>query len=336
MKHVFGPVWSRRLGRSLGIDPIPFKTCNWNCVYCQLGRTSPLTRERHDYFSSQDIVEQVHRALGNHGPDAIDWITFVGSGEPTLHAKLGMMIRQLKSSTRVPIAVITNGSLLYMPEVRRELLQADAVLPSLDAGTDRLYRRINRPLPELTCKRLVDGLIAFRKEFSGKLWIEMMLIQGLNDSADALKDLVSVLDRVRPDEVHLNVPVRPPCEQWVEGADEKGRRRAMEILGNTARVVHPTEGEFDLSGFDNVIDAVIGIIMRHPMREEDIVKSLSCWPRSVVSDALERLSQNDQAQVVVRGGQRFWSYAGARYVEEPSGGRHRGKRDTLKGPRDDS
>jgi wyosine [tRNA(Phe)-imidazoG37] synthetase (radical SAM superfamily) len=319
VKHVFGPVWSRRLGQSLGIDPIPFKTCNWNCVYCQLGRTSPLTKKRHDYFPSRDIVEEVQSVLENHGPKTIDWITFVGSGEPTLHAHLGWMIRHLKSSSRsaqIPIAVITNGSLLYVPEVRDELLEADAVMPSLDAGTERLYRKINRPLAELSFERLVAGLIAFRKKFSGNLWIEVMLIKGLNDTADALKDLAAVIHRTGADEVHLNVPERPPCEPWVQGADAPDLQRAIEILGNTVRAVHSGEGEFDLSGFDSVVDAVIGIIMRHPMREQEIVKSLKRWPGREVSDALERLNRNEQAQIVMRGGQRFWSYAGARYVKE--------------------
>ena len=164
---------------------------------------------------------------------------------------------------------------------------------------------------------------------------KLMLIKGLNDSADALRGIASVLDRIHPDEVHLNVPVRPPCEPWVEGADEEDLQRAMETLGGTARVVHPVDAEIDASGSDNIVDAVMGIIMRHPMCEEDIVRSLNDWPRNAVSDVLEQLNQNDQAQVVVRGGQRFWSYAGARYVEERSGGSHRSKEDTCKGPRGD-
>lgn len=171
MQYVFGPVPSPRLGQSLGIDPIPFKTCNWNCVYCQLGRTAPLTNERRDYFPPDEILTQVKMALDAHQPGEIDWVTFVGSGEPTLHASLGRMIRQVKSLTHVPVAVITNGSLLYLPDVRDELLAADAVLPTLDAGSEALYRTINRPWPELTFERLVEGLITFRQAYARKLWI---------------------------------------------------------------------------------------------------------------------------------------------------------------------
>ena len=167
MKFVYGPVPSRRLGQSLGVDPIPFKTCNWNCIYCQLGRSRPMTNERRDYVPCQQIVAQVKDALERHEPGEIDWITFVGSGEPALNASLGRMIREVKSLSSLPVAVITNGALLYRPEVREEMQAADAVLPSLDAGSEALYRTINRPHPELTFDRVIDGLISFRDSFPG-------------------------------------------------------------------------------------------------------------------------------------------------------------------------
>ena len=144
-EYVFGPVISRRLGRSLGIDPIPGKTCNWNCVYCQLGRTTPLVNERAEYTPADEIVAQVARAVESTGIDNIEWITFAGSGEPTLHTRLGWMIRQTQSSINLPIAILTNGSLLYLPEVREAIVTADAVSPNLDAGSEELFRKINRP-----------------------------------------------------------------------------------------------------------------------------------------------------------------------------------------------
>ena len=147
MKYVFGPVPSRRLGQSLGIDTIPLKTCNWNCVYCQLGRTRPLTNTRREYIPCQDILTEVQQALSAHQPGEIDWVTFVGSGEPTLHSMLGGLIEQVKKLCDLPVAVITNGALLFLSKVRTELAVADAVLPSLDAGNPRLYRKINRPGP---------------------------------------------------------------------------------------------------------------------------------------------------------------------------------------------
>lgn len=324
MIYVYGPVPSRRLGQSLGIDPIPFKTCNWNCVYCQLGRTSPMTNERRDYFPPDEIVAEVMAAVRAHRPGEIDWITFVGSGEPTLHASLGLMIRKLKTLTTLPIAVITNGSLLDRPEVREELMAADAVLPSLDAGTEILYQKINRPLPELNFERFVQGLIDFRQEYPGKLWVEVMLVAGLNDSEEALVDLAGVLRRIGPDEVHLNSPIRPPCEPWVKPTDEAGLARAARILGEVCRVVRPTEGEFDLSGFDNLVDAIVAVITRHPISEEDLIAALDRWNPGHVRESLADLERSGKAQVVVRDGHRFWSCAEARYVDEKLSRCHRG------------
>ena len=216
MKYVFGPLPSRRLGQSLGIDPIPMKTCNWNCVYCQLGRSSAWRRNGGCTLRRRTFWRRLSKAIEKHGRDGIDWVTFVGSGEPTLHAGLGWMIDELKRRSPIPVAVLTNGSLLDLPEVRRDLRGADAVMPSLDAGTERLYRQINRAAKPFGLDRLVRGLEAFRAEYSGRLWIEVMLISGLNDGDEALRDLAAALHRIGPDEVHINLPVRPPAEPWVE------------------------------------------------------------------------------------------------------------------------
>ena len=161
MNYVFGPVPTRRLGQSLGIDPVPLKICNWNCVYCQLGRSMPMENERADFFPAEDILTEVEDALKSHQPGEIDWITFVGSGETTLYTSLGWLIQEVKKLTSLPVAVITNGSLLHKREIRQDLSTADAVLPSLDAGTPDLYRRINRPYPTLSFESFIDGLIVF-------------------------------------------------------------------------------------------------------------------------------------------------------------------------------
>lgn len=316
MRYVFGPVPSRRLGQSLGIDPIPLKTCNWNCVYCQLGRTRPLTNQRQEYFPPQAILAEVRAALNAHPPGEIDWITFVGSGEPTLHAGLGWLIRQVKALTDLPVAVITNGSLLYLPEVREELAAADAVLPTLDSGTMKLYRQINRPHPELTFTRLLEGLIAFRDEYQGKLWLEVMLVRGLNDTETALRDIATALPQIRPDEVHLNLPIRPPVESWVQPPDEEGLLRATAILGDTAKVIHPAAGNFDLSGYDSLAEAVVAIITRHPMRQAELEQALARWAPGQITQVLAELKASGQAQVVERYGARFWSAALAYYPDE--------------------
>jgi wyosine [tRNA(Phe)-imidazoG37] synthetase (radical SAM superfamily) len=220
------------------------------------------------------------------------------------------------------VAVITNGALLYLPEVRLELLAADAVLPSLDAGKPWLYRKINRPHPEISFERLVNGLAAFREEYSGRLWVETMLVHGLNDSKVALKDIADALQRIRPDEVHLNLPTRPPVETWVQPPDDDGLLRARAILGEIAKVVHPIRGTFDLSGSDSLVEAVIGIITRHPMREEDVIRTLECYSPADVSGTLAQLHSSGRAQVVVRYGTRFWSAAPAHFPKESRTGSH--------------
>jgi len=316
MKYVFGPVPSRRLGQSLGIDPVPLKTCNWNCVYCQLGRSRPMVNERLDYFLLDDILAEAEKALAAHEPGEIDWVTFVGSGETTLHARIGGLIRDVKALTDLPVAVITNGALLYLPEVRAELSAVDAVLPSLDAGNAQLYRKINRPHPEATFERLLDGLIAFRDEYQGKLWVEVMLVKDLNDTEAALREIAAVLNRIQPDEVHIIQPTRPPVETWVQPPDEEGLLRARAILGDIATIVHPASGSFDLSGNEPLVDAVVGIITRHPMREEELIRSLIHWSPGDISTTLDELADSGQAQVVARYGVRFWSASPANYPAE--------------------
>lgn len=316
MKFVFGPVPSRRLGQSLGVDPIPLKTCNWNCVYCQLGRTIPLTNKREMFFPPEEIFAQVKKALLKHKPGEIDWITFVGSGETMLYLGIKELISEIKKTTNIPVAVITNGSLLYLPEVREELLEADAVLPSLDAGNEHLYKKINRPHPEVTFSRLVEGMKQFRKEYSGKLWVEVMLIKGLNDNEQALREIAALLAEINPDEVHILQPTRPPVETWVEPSDEEGLERARRILGKIARVIDPSKGSFDLGEDDDLTDAIIDIITRHPMKETEIIDALSKHPQVNIQEALHLLETSGKAQVVIRYGVRYWSALPSFYPEE--------------------
>jgi wyosine [tRNA(Phe)-imidazoG37] synthetase (radical SAM superfamily) len=315
-KYVFGPVPSRRLGQSLGIDPVPLKTCNWNCVYCQLGRTNPFLTERKAYVDTRAILDQSRTALKNHQPGEIDWVTFVGSGETCLHAGIGDMVRAVKDMTDLPVAVITNGSLLDLAEAREELLAADAVLPSLDAGDAALFKRINRPHPSLTFEHHIHGLLQFREAYHGRLWIEVMLIKGVNDTEKALMEIADVMKRIHPDEIHILQPTRPPVEKWVSPPNNEGLIRAHAILGETSKTILPVEGIFDLGSEDNLIEAILGVITRHPMKESDLVKALARWPKVDIMKTLENLRQSGKAQVVVRYGIRFWSSSGARFPKE--------------------
>jgi wyosine [tRNA(Phe)-imidazoG37] synthetase (radical SAM superfamily) len=265
--------------------------------------------QRSDYFPPEDILADVKTALESAATGEIDWITFVGSGETTLHASIGRLIRQVKALTNLPVAVITNGSLLYLPELRQELSPADAVLPSLDAGTPEVYRKINRPHPEATYQRLVDGLVAFREEYQGSLWVEVMLVRGLNDSTAQLRGIKAALERIHPDEIHIVQPTRPPVETWVRPPDEGGLLRAQAILGEVANVVPPASGTFDIDGSESPVEAIISIITRHPMRESELIETLVHWTPDTVKSTLAELSSSGQAKVIERYGTRFWSAA---------------------------
>jgi wyosine [tRNA(Phe)-imidazoG37] synthetase (radical SAM superfamily) len=308
MSTVFGPVPSRRLGRSLGIDPVPLKTCNWNCIYCQLGRSCPLTTERREYNSVEVVLRDLDRALVSHPPDSIDWITFVGSGEPLLHASIGELINGVRNRTELPVAVITNGSLLYFSEVRRDLLTVQAVLPTVDAGSESLYRRINRPHPEASFQRHIWGLEAFRTDYRGRLLVEVMLVRGVNDTEPALHDIASVLRRIQPDEIHLMLPTRPPVEPWVVPADRTGVQRAEAILGEVGVVQseHYSGSAFSRSSSAPEADELVGIIQRHPMSDEELRRTVQAWAPGRVEEVLKQLMDSDRVRTVVREDRLFW------------------------------
>ncbi len=308
LRTVFGPVPSRRLGQSLGIDPLPGgKTCNWNCIYCQLGRTRPLVNERRAYVPVEKILADVRRALGSLEPTEVDWITFVASGETLLHSGMGELILAVKEMAPYPVAVITNGSLLSVPEVRRELLPADAVMPSLDAGQAKLFKKITRHHPDLDFQQHVDGLVAFREQYTGQLWVETMLMRGVNDSEEQLRDLAAVVARIRPDSLHLVSPTRPPVEPWVQPVGDEALARARAILGDVVTILQERPGVFELGEEEDPATAVLDIIVRHPMREDLLREALSHWQEGVVDQVLAELARDPRAQVVERFGCRFWS-----------------------------
>lgn len=310
MSTVYGPLPSRRLGQSLGVDPIPFKTCNFNCVYCQLGRTKPLTNTRRDFYPPAAILAEVEAALAAHGPGEIDYITFAGQGEPLLCASLGQLIRDIKRLSPIPVAVITNGSLLFEAEVRTELTAADVVLPSLNAADPETFRRINRPWPLLNVAGIIDGLVAFREIFSGQIWLEVMLIKGVNDTEPVLTTLAQAIRRIRPDQIHLNLPVRPPAETWVAPPDEAGLRRALAILDGMASVVQPTEMELLLGQHESTLQTVIEILRRHPLSEAKIVEALQHRAASPaqIEQTLAALAADRRARRLTYENEVFWEY----------------------------
>ena len=307
MKYIFGPVSSKRLGQSLGVDLLPAKSCSWNCVYCQLGKTRTFVTERQEFFPREEILKEIKEAIAENS--SLDWITFVGSGETMLYKGIGWLIGEVKKLTATPVAVITNGSLLYLPEVREELLQADAVLPSLNAGSEALHLQIGRPAAGLTFRQHVDGLVAFRKEYKGRLWSEVMLLGGINDSDEALHDLAAVLKKINPDMVHLVLPTRPAPEQKVHIPSEERIEQAIRILSTVATVVHPVKGTMDLRGATDMLHAVSDIVSRHPVQQRELQKAIAdCFPgdNDKVTAIMRDMLATGRFKLVEHEGEPYW------------------------------
>ncbi len=272
---VYGPVPSRRLGYSLGVSPIPAKTCSYTCVYCQLGRTTALEITRKSYYPKQDILDEIINLAHSSNPEVV---TFVGDGEPTLCKDLGWLIHQTKQNLDLPVAVITNGSLLHMPDVRHDLLEADVVLPTLDAGDQAIFKKINRPHRDIDFDTMLQGLIDFRKEYSGKIWLEVMLVKGLNDSETELLKIKKAADQIEPDRIYVVVPIRPPAEDWVEPPDAETILKAQRIFQKSIPLSEREAGDFGLEEFTDARQAIIEIGSRHPLRKsqaQEIEKRLS-------------------------------------------------------------
>jgi len=278
-----------------------------------------MVAERRDYAPSGESLGEVGEALARSERD-IDWITFAGSGEPLLHVGIGGLIEGVKKMTEIPVAVLTNGSFLHLAEVRRAVLPADAVLPSIDAGSADVFRLIDRPHPDFSFERHVEGLVEFRRAYTGRFWPEVVLVRGVNDTEEALEDIARVLLRLRPDVVHINIPTRPPAETWVEPPNDEGLMRAAAILGKAGPVAVPGEANVETGVFDSIADAIIEIVSRHPMREEEIRRTLGRWSPGEVSAALTEAESSGRVRIVERFGARFWTAAGSRYSEKDGPG----------------
>ena len=278
-RHVYGPVPSRRLGRSLGVDVVPFKVCTFDCIYCQLGRTTCKTIERRDFMAVDGAVEEVAAALA--AGSRPDFVTISGSGEPTLHARLGELIAKLRQLFR-PVAVLTNGSLLSDPAVREELLLADLVIPSLDAAGPATFNWVNRPHPTLDFAAMVDGLVAFRREFRGALWLEVMLLGGITGIRSEVASLASLAAKIHPDRVQLNTVARPPTESFAYPLQASELREFAQYFKPVADVIveRPLAGAREEGHV--APDVVAELLQRRPCTAADIAVALNATPNEVV------------------------------------------------------
>ena len=276
-KTAFGPVPSRRLARSLGINNIPPKICPYSCVYCQLGRTSRLRIERGEFYEPDKILRDVGdkvRQARRRG-EAIDYLTFVPDGEPTLDLHLGEEIKRLRQ-IGLKIAVITNSSLLWRTDVREDLRLADWVSLKVDAVSPDVWKRVNRPHGSLSLGRILEGLSEFTRVFKGELATETMLIQGFNDCPEEIEKISVFVAGLKPKKSYISVPIRPPADKWVHSPDEHSLNLAHQVFSekliDTELLIGYEGNAFSFTG--NVEEDLLSIMSVHPMREDAVYEFL--------------------------------------------------------------
>jgi wyosine [tRNA(Phe)-imidazoG37] synthetase (radical SAM superfamily) len=268
-------VASRRLGRSLGVDLIPFKTCTYDCVYCQLGRTTCQTIQRSEYVPVEAVLTEVKTKLAR-GPKP-DYISLAGSGEPTLHARIGDLIDGIRRLTRVPVAVLTNGSLLWVTDVQEALMEADLVMPSLDAGDEAVFQRVNRPRPEISFQAMVDGLAAFTARFRKLVWLEVLLVEGLNGNEKEVEKIAALARRIQPGRVQLNTVSRPPAEASVKPVAANQLSAWCKFFPKAVEVISAAIPQNPLpAGLAEVTDEeILDLLARRPCTPQGVAAGLN-------------------------------------------------------------
>ncbi|MCX7926747.1 MAG: radical SAM protein [Candidatus Omnitrophica bacterium] len=239
MSYIYGPIQSRRLGLSLGISLTPPKVCSFDCIYCQAGKTTFKTIQQKEYVLAKEVLEQLHNWLKENPQQAkkLSYITFSGTGEPTLNSAIGKLIEEIKKLSSVPIALITNASLLSKAEVRKEIIKVDLIVPSLDAVEQDIFERIDQPYPSIKIEEVINGLIQLRKEYSGKIWLEVMLVEGINDAPKHISKLAKVITEINPDKIQLNSPVRCPVGCNCKPLSNQKLLQIKQILGSKAEII---------------------------------------------------------------------------------------------------
>jgi len=270
--YVYGPVPSRRLGRSLGVDLVPYKTCSLNCVYCQLGPTTCKTMDRKEYVPTDELLRQVERKIKAEAQ--LDFVTLSGSGEPTLHSGCRRIIRTLKEITDKPIAVLTNGTLLWQPELQEDLSQADLVVPSLDAGDAVTFNHVNRPHPALDFDRIVKGMIDFRSVFDGLIWLEVFLLEGMTGLPGEAAKIASLARAISPDRIQLNTVTRPPAFDFAAPVSEDKMKELLKLFGKNAEIISESPATAGRTFFSGRRDEVLNLLQRRPCTLDDVCAAL--------------------------------------------------------------
>jgi wyosine [tRNA(Phe)-imidazoG37] synthetase (radical SAM superfamily) len=273
MKYIFGPVPSRRLGFSLGVDIIPYKTCTFDCIYCELGKTGCQTIKPIDKIRPDAVLKELEKVLST-APLTLDYITISGSGEPTLHPELGLIIKEIKKMTSVPLALLTNGSLLFKDEVLKRILAADVIVPSLDAADPVVFQTVNRPHPSLTFDQLVGGLINLGKSKGPRIWLEVLLLRGISDTKEQIERLGQYIEKIKPEKVQLNTVVRPPVENYAVPLKETRLKEIQMALGPRAEIISGPSTEKAQPKSRLLESKIHDLVSRRPCTAEDISQFL--------------------------------------------------------------
>jgi len=277
-RHLFGPVPSRRLGRSLGVDLVPAKTCSANCVFCQLGRTARPTVARREHVPTGEVLRELADWFARGG--AADYVTLAGSGEPTLHSRFGEVLAFIRRRRLAPSALLSNGTLFDLPEVRAAARQAAVVKLSLNAWDQASFERVNRPHPSLRFERIIAGYRAFRREYRGQIWLEVFLVPGLNARQDAVRRIAALAATFAPDRIHLNTVARPPAEPSVRPVAVRRLRALAGLLTPAAEVAAERPASCAAGGAADGA-AILALLRRHPATEHAIAQSFGATPREV-------------------------------------------------------
>ena len=303
MGQIFGPVPSRRLGFSLGVDTIPFKTCSLDCTYCQLGRTINKTIQRKEYIAADDILREIEEVLREG--KRIDYITFSGSGEPTLNSEIRRMISRIKELTSIPLAILTNGTLLYRPRIREDLMEADLVIPSLDTVTQEIFEMVNRPHPSLKIEKVITGIDSFSQEFNGKVWLEIMVVKGINDSLEEIEKAAQVIKQMNLEKIQLNTVVRPPAEEFARPLTREDLNNIKTVLGKKCEIIAEFKRATQKAYKRDVEKRILSMVKRRPVTLVDISHSLGLHRNEIIK-YVEALEKKHQVKTEVHSGERYY------------------------------
>lgn len=290
-KNIYGPVPSRRLGRSLGIDLVPFKICTYDCIYCQLGKTTNKTIERKEYVPIDAVLEELKKKLKLCFTP--DYISIAGSGEPTLNSRIGDLIIKLKALTNIPIAVLTNGSLLWMKEVQDELMAADLILPSLDAGDGNMFRHVNRPHIDISYEQMVEGIASFTNKFPKEVWLEIFLIGGFTGIVSEVEKIASIVQKISPARVQLNTVFRPPTEDFASSISMNDMLALKDFFPGRVEIISEFSGHAIYTGAKSTDRGkeIMTLLARRPCTLNDIATGLVMSPNEAAKE-LEHLLSN--------------------------------------------